>query len=122
MRISNPKNDQWEDILNTLEVLNSHKSRTVIRITLVRGLNIMNPSLYAQLLEKAEPDFVEIKAYMHLGKSRKRLHRDSMPSHHEIVAFASDLAKAMSYEFSSQIPLSRVALLSSGSKPRILNS
>ena len=121
MRVSNPKSDQWENIMETLELLNNHTSRTVIRMTLVRGLNIIDPLLYARLLEKAEPDFIEIKAYMHLGKSRKRLNRDSMPSHHEIIAFASDLGRAMSYEFSCQIPLSRVALLSSGSKPRILN-
>ncbi|MDD1752649.1 MAG: 4-demethylwyosine synthase TYW1 [Methanotrichaceae archaeon] len=122
VHVSNPRSDQWENIMESLEVLKEHTSRTVIRITLARGLNIIDPLIYARLLEKAEPDFVEIKAYMHLGKSRKRLHRDSMPSHQEIIAFAADLALAIGYELSSQIPISRVALLSSGSKPRILSS
>jgi tRNA wybutosine-synthesizing protein 1 len=122
LRVSNPSSDQWENIMKSLEVLKEHTSRTVIRMTLVRGLNIMDPLIYAKLLEKAEPDFVEIKAYMHLGKSRKRLDRDSMPSHQEIIAFAADLGQAIGYELSSQIPLSRVALLCRGSKPRILGN
>jgi wyosine [tRNA(Phe)-imidazoG37] synthetase (radical SAM superfamily) len=37
-----------------------------------------------------------------------------MPEHSEILNFARALGEAMGYEFAADVPLSRVALLSSG--------
>jgi tRNA wybutosine-synthesizing protein 1 len=113
MRISNPQEKLWSKIVESLNVLKDHKSRTVIRMTLAHDLNMSDPLKYAPLLEKAEPDFVEVKAYMHLGKSRERLSREHMPSHQEVMTFASELSRAIGYELSNQVPLSRVVLLSS---------
>ncbi|MDD1754549.1 MAG: 4-demethylwyosine synthase TYW1, partial [Methanothrix sp.] len=61
-----------------------------------------------------------VKAYMHLGRSRARLSRDAMPEHAEVMDYAKRLGEAMGYELSSDVPLSRVALLSSGRIPRSL--
>ncbi|MDD1742877.1 MAG: 4-demethylwyosine synthase TYW1, partial [Methanotrichaceae archaeon] len=112
MRISNPQENLWSKILESLNALKDHKSRTVIRMTLIRNLNMSDPIKYASLLKIAEPDFVEVKAYMHLGKSRERLSRENMPSHQEVLIFSSELGQAIGYELSNQVPLSRVALLS----------
>jgi tRNA wybutosine-synthesizing protein 1 len=72
--ISNPSSSGlWDKIQESLFVLKDAHSRTVVRMTLARGLNMANPKGYARLLEQAEPDFVEAKAYMHLGRSRDRL-------------------------------------------------
>ena len=68
-----------------------HRCRSVIRMTLARGLNMERPEDYARLIARAEPDFVELKAYMHLGRSRDRLTREAMPSHEEILEFAGEL-------------------------------
>ncbi len=113
-KICNPKGDLWGRIEESLEVMKDHPSRTVVRLTLVRGLNMSDAEGFARLLGKAEPDFVEVKAYMHLGRSRERLDRDSMPSHTEILDFAGRLGDAMGYGLAAEVPLSRVALLSCG--------
>ena len=77
-------------------------------------LNMDDPELYTNLLEQAEPDFVEAKAYMHLGRSRARLSREAMPEHSEILAFAGELSASLGYKLEDDVPLSRVALLTSG--------
>lgn len=102
---------QWERILQSLEVVRDHSSRTAVRITLVKGLNCKDAAGYAGLIEMAEPDFVEVKAYMHLGYSRSRLERSAMPLHAEILEFAGALADELGYGIADNVELSRVALL-----------
>ncbi|ABK14201.1 MULTISPECIES: 4-demethylwyosine synthase TYW1 [Methanothrix] len=110
----------WNRILESLAMMRDLRCRTVVRITLIRGVNMFNPDAYARLLD-AEPDFVEVKAYMHLGRSRYRLSRDAMPSHEEVVSFASALAESMGYTLEDQVSLSRVALLTRGNVQRKLD-
>jgi wyosine [tRNA(Phe)-imidazoG37] synthetase (radical SAM superfamily) len=43
-----------------------------------------------------------------------------MPEHAEVMDYAKRLGEAMGYELSADVPLSRVALLSSGRIPRSL--
>ncbi|MBS3760755.1 4-demethylwyosine synthase TYW1 [Halodesulfurarchaeum sp.] len=78
----------WEDLMESLAVLQDHESRTTIRTTLVAGENMADPTGYANLYREADPDFIEIKGYMHVGSSRDRLDRDAMPDHEEVVEFA----------------------------------
>jgi tRNA wybutosine-synthesizing protein 1 len=108
----------WDKIQESLSILKDAPSRTVVRMTLTRGLNMKNPEGYARLLEKAEPDFVEAKAYMHLGKSRIRLNRESMPEHAEVLAFAKEISVSLGYKLEDDVPLSRVALLTNGKVSR----
>jgi tRNA wybutosine-synthesizing protein 1 len=118
MRIANPPVNMWSSILESLEWLKGSPSRTVVRITLVRGQNNFHPDGYAKLLETAEPDFVEVKAYMHLGSSRKRLTREAMPEHAEVRDFARKLAWELGYTFAEEVALSRVALLTKSEATR----
>jgi tRNA wybutosine-synthesizing protein 1 len=104
-----------------LEILKEHRCRSVIRMTLAKGLNMVRPEDYARVIERAEPDFVEVKAYMHLGRSRARLEREAMPQHHEILNYARTLAGELGYNLEAEVPLSRVALLSSRRIPRSLD-
>jgi len=67
---------------------------------------------YADLVDKANPTYVEAKAYMHVGFSRLRLGFENMPSHAEIRQFATQLAKATGYNVINESTESRVALLS----------
>ena len=119
-KVSNPTGDLWGKILQSLSMIGDYKCRTVIRMTLARGMNMQDPERYAKLLELGKPDFIEAKAYMHLGKSRLRLSRDAMPEHSEILSFAERLASAIGYELIGEVPLSRVVLLSSGKVPNRL--
>jgi len=119
-KVSNPTGDLWGKILQSLSIVGDHSCRTVIRLTLARGMNMHEPERYARLLELGKPDFIEVKAYMHLGKSRLRLNRDAMPEHSEILGFAERLANTIGYDMVGEVPLSRVVLLSSGKVPNKL--
>jgi tRNA wybutosine-synthesizing protein 1 len=111
-KICRPINGSFSNLLKSLHVLSKHESRTVVRITLANGINRFDPGHYASLIEMAEPDYVEVKSYMHLGFSRTRLPRSTMVEHSDIVAFASDLADALGYDMADESKISRVALLS----------
>ncbi len=113
--------NHWSRIKESLEELKRQKgrTRTVIRITCVEGLNMVNPEGYAELLEIANPDFVEVKAYMHIGYSRKRLSRDAMPTHSRVKEFASEITDVLAstsnynYKIVDESEISRVVLISS---------
>lgn len=104
--------DGWNRVLRSLELFSTFvNSRRVIRITLVRGWNMDRVDGYAKLIEKANPDFIEPKAYMWVGESIRRLPRDAMPTLEDVVSFAYKLARATGYRFVDVFEPSRVALL-----------
>jgi len=107
----------WKKLNQTLAALPSFKCPTVLRLTLVRHLNLSHPESYARLIESANPTYVEPKAYMHVGFSRLRLTFENMPTHQEIREFASQLAEETGYNLIDEAPESRVVLLSRLEKP-----
>jgi tRNA wybutosine-synthesizing protein 1 len=109
--------EAWKKLNETLSLLPSFKCSTTIRLTLARHLNLKRPELYARLIEKANPTYVEPKAYMHVGFSRLRLGFKNMPTHQEIQNFAAQLAEEMGYNILDEAPESRVVLLSRLEKP-----
>jgi len=109
--------EAWKKLKETLSMLPSFKCPTVIRLTLVRHLNLRRPELYAKLIERANPTYLEPKAYMHVGFSRLRLGFKNMPTHREIQDFAAQLAEEMGYNILDEAPESRVVLLSRLGKP-----
>ncbi len=104
--------DAWEKLNETLSLLPSFKCPTVIRFTLARHLNLEYPKLFAQLVRKANPTYLEPKAYMHVGFSRLRMDYSNMPTHREIKDFAAQLSTEMGYNLLDEAPDSRVVLLS----------
>ncbi len=104
--------DAWERIKKTIDIFPSINTKKVIRITSVKGLNMTNPEKYAKLIEKANTDFLEVKAYMFLGSSRKRLTVDNMPSFEEIMKFSGELSREIGYKIKDFKEDSRVTLLS----------
>lgn len=114
MKVCNPVGDLWDKVNESLEVLGSREGeiRRALRITLVKGLNMFDAAGYGELIRKARPDYVEVKAYMHLGYSRNRLPREAMPKHDEVLKFAREVANAAGYIPAMDVELSRVALLS----------
>jgi len=111
--------DGWKRINETLELLPSLDTRTVIRHTLVEGWNIDNRYIkeYARLNKKANPMFVEPKGYVFVGYSRKRMNISNMPPHPNIKKFGDRLADEMGYKLIMEKPDSRVVLLSEKDKP-----
>jgi tRNA wybutosine-synthesizing protein 1 len=101
----------WRRLNESLELMSSLSCRRVIRLTLVKGLNLKGVEGYSRLIEKAEPDFIEAKAYFAVGFSRSRLGPSFMASHGEIKAFAEELARSTGYDIADESPPSRVVLL-----------
>jgi len=106
--------DTWKNIIQTLELLPSLNTRTVIRHTLVQGWNMDEKYIkqYYKLDEKAEPMFIEPKGYVFVGYSRKRMNLSNMPSHKSVLDFGVTLADYLGYKFEMEKPDSRVVLLS----------
>lgn len=101
----------WDNLNQSLDTLSSFNSRTCIRTTCVKGRNMTNPEKYAELIKKASPDFVEIKAYMCVGSSRHRLTPDNMPTFDEVKSFAQKIGENCGKKIVNESEVSRVVLL-----------
>ncbi|OQD58144.1 putative wyosine biosynthesis protein TYW1 [Methanobrevibacter arboriphilus JCM 13429 = DSM 1125] len=104
-------NDAWLNINKSLETLNSFDSRTCIRTTCVKHKNMFDHENYAKLIDLANPDYIEIKAYMCVGYSRDRLTLDNMPTFNEVIDFAQKIADLTGREITNDSEISRVVLL-----------
>jgi tRNA wybutosine-synthesizing protein 1 len=103
----------WELLMETLDLVKKlkKKTRTTLRITAIKGLNMILPEKYAALMKKSDATFVEVKAYMHVGSSRERLTEGHMPLHHEVKEFALEICKHSGYKIIDEQTQSRVVLL-----------
>lgn len=101
----------WDNLNQSLDTLASFNSRTCIRTTCVKGRNMTNPEKYAELIKKASPDFVEIKAYMCVGSSRHRLTPNNMPTFDEVKSFAQKIGENCGKKIVNESEVSRVVLL-----------
>lgn len=105
--------DGWRRINETLDIFPIFKSKKVIRMTLVRAWNdsLKHIDDFARLIKKADPDYIEIKSYMCVGYSRKRLSLDNMISHAELKEYSKRLGEQAGYEIKDEQEISRVVLL-----------
>lgn len=103
----------WKKINETLEILSSLDTRTVIRHTLMNDWNMDKKYIYdyAKLINKANPMFIEPKGYVFVGYSRKRMHLKNMPTHANIREFSVNLSNKINYNIEMERPDSRVFLL-----------
>lgn len=108
--------DAWKRLNKTLNLFPKLKTRRVIRLTLMKDINMSNLDEYAKLIKKANPDFIECKAYMFVGSSRTRLRKENMPLHEDILEFSKQLAELTGIKLVDDKKESRVALLSNISK------
>jgi tRNA wybutosine-synthesizing protein 1 len=121
---------RWDSLQRTLELFPSLDTRKVVRHTLLgdgrdgegdpaslalagRG-NMGNVDGFADLVKKADPDFVEPKGYVFVGSSRMRLNIGYMPQPGSVRGFAEELAEKLGYTVEDEMPASRAVLLSSG--------
>jgi len=123
----NKESNGWKKYLRSLAMLKLLNTRIVIRFTLIKGKNDDKKTLkeFAEVLEVVGSDFIEIKSYMWIGMSRKRLVEDNMPTHEYTRKITMDLLKLMpSYKFENEKKISRIVLLknkSSKYKTKIIN-
>ncbi|MBW2976747.1 4-demethylwyosine synthase TYW1 [Candidatus Woesearchaeota archaeon] len=110
-KTANPiRKDSWERLQKSLSIMHKFR-RNVIRLTLTKGYNFVEPEGYAKLIEKYRPMFVEAKGYVHVGHSQERLEVENMPHHAEIMEFAKKIEENSSYKVIDQKKESKVVLL-----------
>ncbi len=110
--------DAWWKLDETLKFLSGLKSRTVIRMNLVKDLNMENKHVkeYAALIKKAKPTFVHVKGFMSVGFARQRLGYERMPTEKEMMDFVKKLAKATGLKLLDKHERSRAYVLGKNKK------
>ena len=103
--------DAWNRLNETLLLLPSLETRRVLRLTMIKGWNMTRHEEYAALIEKAEPDYVEVKAYEWVGESQKRLPKNAMPYMEDMEQFAHRLAQLTGHAIKGKYKPSGVVLL-----------
>lgn len=109
--------DSWERVWKSLSLMPRFKCRKVLRLTLVKFLNLKAPERYAEAVKVAQPDFVECKGYVHVGESQKRLTRDHMPTMEDLMSFARELMLHTGYVYAAHDEASKVVLIANPSSP-----
>lgn len=114
-RINRPRHrDAWERWLESLKLLATLNTRTVLRMTLIRGYNDKYNFVreFADMMVQGNPHFIELKSYMHIGMSTQRLEQDHMLEMDEIRNFAANLcAKMHSFKIMDESEISRIVVL-----------
>ena len=114
------KKDAWKKLNETLSILPSlkNKTRTVFRINLIKDFNMSKKEIkeFAELIKKSKPMFVELKGFMSVGFSRKRLGYDRMPLHEDVKKFAEKLSKETGLKILDEHYYSRAIVLGSDKK------
>ncbi len=115
LRINKPKyDDSWERWNRTLGMLKHLNTRTVLRITLIRGYNDIKEMIpaFAEMIRKASPHFVEIKSYMHIGRSTNRLEYSNMLEMDEVRNFSKEIARySRIFSVMDESVVSRISVL-----------
>ena len=115
MKINRPRyEDSWERWNSSLAMLKKIDTRTVLRITLIRDYNTTDEMIpaFASMIRDASPHFIEIKSYMHVGRSTNRLERENMVELDEVMHFSSELARqSKMFSVMDESQISRVVVL-----------
>jgi tRNA wybutosine-synthesizing protein 1 len=109
----NKQKNSWKKFNSTLELLPKLPTRKVIRMTLVRKLNMKDEMInsYTKLIKKSLPHWIEIKGYISVGFARKRLGYERMPTFEEVMEYAEKIARATKYKIEDCDKLSKVILV-----------
>ncbi|MAG07641.1 4-demethylwyosine synthase TYW1 [Candidatus Pacearchaeota archaeon] len=104
--------DYWERMMKCLDLLKTRKYRTAIRLTLIKDENMCDLEGYASLINRGEPDFIELKSYMWVGESQRNYKVENMPFIEDVRDFSERILKLLpDYEIVSEHVGSRVVLL-----------
>ncbi len=103
--------DNWDKLQETLGLIDQLNTTTVLRITCIEGTNMHLTEEFAELAQEAGFDYIEAKAYMHVGYSQERMDRSAMPSHRSVKRFAERIEENSNYGVSDEQERSRVVLL-----------
>jgi len=105
--------DGWKRLNKSLTIMKDlgKKTRTCLRFTMLKGINMVYPEKWAAIIDQAQPWFVEVKGYMYVGCSKARMKKENMPRHSDIRAFSEQIVKHSDYIIADEQERSRVVLL-----------
>jgi len=106
--------DAWDRWQKSLELLSEMDTRTVLRMTLIRNFNHSKNYIeeFADLLRRANPHFIEIKSYMHIGMSTQRLENSDMLEMDEIRIYSHLLCQSLdTFSLMDESEISRIVVL-----------
>ena len=106
----------WDSFQEFLGVFSGLHTRRVFRLTLIRGVNMVDAKGYAELIRKGKPHYVEVKGFAYVGGARnesRNLSYGQMPSGGEIRSFAEEIASESGYVLADYHESSNIALLCS---------
>ncbi len=95
-------------------MLSTLDTRTVLRITLIRGYNDGEEMIpvFASLLQQSNVHFIEIKSYMHIGRSINRLEYSDMLEMDKVRSFSNKLAQENgAFTVMDESEISRIVIL-----------
>lgn len=119
-KVTRPKTvGAWDSFQRFLEIFAHLETRRVFRLTLIRGINMLDAKGYADLIKKGRPHYVEVKGFVFVGGARKTergLSYEQMPDKMEIMSFAGEIARESGYMVVDYHELSKVALLCADSE------
>lgn len=126
-RVTRPKTlGAWESFKKFLDVFSTLKTRRVFRLTLVKGLSMVDAKGYAELIKEGKPHYVEVKGFTYVGGARnakRGMSYEQMPGKEDIRSFGEEIALESGYIFADYHESSNIALLCSdneAAKSRIL--
>lgn len=106
--------DAWERWWDSLRFLATVNTRTVLRMTVIRGYN-SGPEFigeFAEMMSEGDPHFIELKSYMHVGMSTNRLEHGDMLSMDEVRGLANGLRANMpAFSVMDESEISRIVVL-----------
>jgi tRNA wybutosine-synthesizing protein 1 len=92
--------DFWERFLDSLDALSKKGQRTVYRLTLVKDYNVEDIDNYVELIQRGNPDFIEVKGVTFCGYSGANpLTMSNVPFHTEVIEFCKLLASKIGPDY-----------------------
>jgi tRNA wybutosine-synthesizing protein 1 len=114
-QINRPRHhDAWQRWWESLRLLATLNTRTVLRMTLIKGYNDTCDFIgeFADMMVQGNPHFIELKSYMHIGMSTQRLEQSHMMEMSEVRRFAANLcANIPSFKIMDESEISRIVVL-----------
>ena len=114
-KLNNPVSKElWSQVKESMKYLSAvkDKTRTILRITAIKRLNLDKAEKFAKFVKLMQPAFIEVKGYAFLGYSRQRLKEENVPNWNEVKKFAQELGESCGYSISAEHQPSFVVQLS----------
>ena len=105
--------NSWNLFNKSLNIIRKLKCRTILRMTMINKINTDEKYFpdYANLIKKANPDFVEVKSYINIGESQKQLEKANQCSFEQIQEISKKLCNYISFDYANDAENSKICLL-----------